>query len=246
MKKLIILSLLWGCGITLSIAQTDVNKSFQLSTAQKVELKFQFADVKVRYWDKNEVKVQGRISINMGENDAAYALTSSMENNTLVVKGDIPDINKLPQYIQVKEGEDLTVIKMEKGKSWDRQVKNVNGESINVGVIKEISLEVFVPKNKRTDVYTKFGMIETTDPEGNIVLNAKFGGVDVSCSASSKYNFEIDYEWGEVYTDLNLNIEKSQKFNKKKDQLIKAKMNGGGKTIFIDSKFGNVYLRKKK
>jgi hypothetical protein len=48
-----------------------------------------------------------------------------------------------------------------------------------------------------------------------------------------------------VYTNLDLELESQDGLRPYKAQKLVAHLNGGGKKIVLESKFGNVYLRKK-
>jgi hypothetical protein len=66
---------IWLCCIiaTGAAAQTVVNKSYPVKPGQTVELEFDYPKViRVSTWDKNEVSVTAKVSINDGENDALF------------------------------------------------------------------------------------------------------------------------------------------------------------------------------
>ncbi len=65
--KLILPFLLIGTGLS---AQMPVNKSVPVQPGQKIEMHFDYPElIRVTTWEKNEISVQGSVSINGGESD---------------------------------------------------------------------------------------------------------------------------------------------------------------------------------
>src|SRR5687767_13616157 len=92
------------------LAQTAISKSFPVSAGQKVNLYFDHPElVKVSTWDKNEVAVTGTVSINSGENDDAFGLTSSVSGGTTYIRGEMINLKSLPHRITIyRDGQKIT------------------------------------------------------------------------------------------------------------------------------------------
>jgi len=57
-------------------------------------------------------------------------------------------------------------------------------------------------------------------------------------------DFNIKSDWGEIYTDLDLNFDKTEI---RKWTEFSCNLNGGGDTMAsLESKHGNIYLRESK
>src|SRR5688572_1543789 len=85
-----------------NFAQTAVNKTIPVRSGQKIVMHFDYPElIRVSTWDKNEVSVQGTVSINAGENDDAFVLETSAEGNTVNVSSHIKNMKSLPQRITV-------------------------------------------------------------------------------------------------------------------------------------------------
>jgi hypothetical protein len=76
-----------------------------------------------------------------------------------------------------------------------------------------------------------------------LTINSKHGGLDLAVPQTTGYDFNIDCDWGEVYTNLDLEIAPTEHGKALKAEKIEAKLNGGGKPVHLVSKHGNVYLR---
>ena len=110
MKK--ILFLLAAGWASLSPAQTPVNKSIPVNSGQNLRLYFDYPNlIRVSSWDKNEIQITGTVSINNGENDEAFVLTSAVSGSQVVFKGEIPNIKSLPHQITVRRGNEKIVFK---------------------------------------------------------------------------------------------------------------------------------------
>ena len=57
-----------------SVAQTKIEKSIPIRSGQKLVLNFDYPELTLQTWDKNEVLIKGVVSINRGENDSAFDL----------------------------------------------------------------------------------------------------------------------------------------------------------------------------
>src|SRR6188768_718166 len=84
------------------VAQTPVNKSYPVSGGQKINFHFDYPElVKISTWDKNEISIEGVVSINGGENDDAFELTQSISGNTISIENRIKGMKSLPQRITI-------------------------------------------------------------------------------------------------------------------------------------------------
>src|SRR4026208_1818021 len=93
MKAIITVVLTALLAPTPDFAQTQINKSIPVSAGQSVLLHFDYPElVRVSTWDKNEVSVQGTVSINNGESDDAFELFTSSSGNTVSVRNEIKNL----------------------------------------------------------------------------------------------------------------------------------------------------------
>ena len=80
---------LYGLGLTVN-AQTPINKIIPVQAGQKVQLDFDYPElIKVTTWDRNEISIQGSVSINGGENDDAFQLSSVLSGSTWRIESEI-------------------------------------------------------------------------------------------------------------------------------------------------------------
>jgi hypothetical protein len=76
--------------------QTAINKVIPVKPGQKIEMHFDYPElVKVSTWDKNEISVQGMVSINGGENDDAFELLTSTTGNSVSIRNEIKNMRIL-------------------------------------------------------------------------------------------------------------------------------------------------------
>ena len=228
-------------------AQTKVEKTIPVRAGQKLILNFDYPEVKLQTWDKNEVLIKGTVSINRGENDAAFDLQVNMDKD-ITVTSVIKDKENIPQRIVIKKGD---IEYFFKAKDFnDPEIQKFleeNGREytyMSNGIIKEIKLEVFVPKNMETSVMAKYGMVEVKGFNAPLNINAKYGGVDATISTASTGQLTARSRYGEILTNLDVKFDQAR-FPDKQDKWteISAKV-GSGPSYLIESKYGKVYLRK--
>lgn len=135
--------------------------------------------------------------------------------------------------------------------SGDVQVEDFGGEfemeALNDGVsLKNVTGPVYLDLiNGDIDI-----VFESLNQESPMSLKTINGEVDVTFPASSKANLDLYSLHGDIYTDLDIDMEKS------KDQgsgmkfiggssKVEGTINGGGVDVKISTINGNLYLRKK-
>src|SRR5687767_2235808 len=119
------------------VAQTPVNKSYPVSAGQKISFRFDYPElVKITTWDKNEISIEGVVSINGGENDDAFELTQSTSGNTIRIENEIKNMKELPHRITVTRGGEKIVFKnkAEYRKYCDENGKNFSTTSMGVDI----------------------------------------------------------------------------------------------------------------
>lgn len=102
-------------------------------------------------------------------------------------------------------------------------------------------------------VTVTFNSVEGKAPMAFTTLN---GNVDVTFPASTKANFKVKSDQGEVYSDFDMDIDKSQPKRDKSsqsclykismDEWVYGKINGGGPEVMMKNMNGNIYIRKAK
>src|ERR1043165_4411425 len=88
------------------LAQSSINKSFSVQPGQKINFFFDHPElIKFSTWDKNEVNISGSVSVNGGENDDAFNLSSSADGGVVNIRGEMKDLKSLPhRYTVVRDG----------------------------------------------------------------------------------------------------------------------------------------------
>ena len=251
MKKIFTVCLGIFCFCSSNIlAQRTLQEKITPKAGQEIKFYFKYPElIKVSTWDKNEIEINGSVRINNGRNNDAFALEIEDDGDLLLISSVIRDLDKLPKMIMITRGD--TKYYFDDIKEHDNAVQKFreeHGESnygySTHGVIKEITLDIKVPANLPFTIESKFGLLEIADTAAPVKAISKFGGIDMSVSQNAKKSLELSTKFGEVYTDLNLAIEKNTNFQAHKWTTIYTKLNGGGETCMLESKFGNIYIRK--
>lgn len=224
------------------MAQTPVNKSYPASAGQKIAFHFDYPElVKISTWEKNEISIQGMVSINAGESDDAFELTQSVSGNTISIENRIRNLKELPHRITVMRGSEKITFKT---KADFKKYKEEHGENFNMtnwGVDIEIVLEIKVPKNMETKLESVYGMVEVKNFQGPLSVDATYGGVDVAVQEKTIGELVAETGYGQIYTNLD------QKFTGTEFEDFHTVVSikpGTGPRYSFESKYGNVYLRK--
>ncbi|WP_343034138.1 DUF4097 family beta strand repeat-containing protein [Fulvivirga lutimaris] len=93
------------------------------------------------------------------------------------------------------------------------------------------------------DIDGAFSAVSQANP---ISIVSAHGDIDLGIPSGTKANFTISTNWGEIYSDLDIEIEKNAESMKRYNQnKVNGKMSGGGVSMNISSTHGSIYLRKK-
>jgi len=232
-------------------AQTKIEKSIPVQSGQTLKLDFEFPElIKIQTWDKNEILIKGEVSINRGENDDAFELQVNQTDKEITITSILKDKENIPHRIIIKKGDTEYYFKAKDQN--DPEVQKFledNGRQytyMSNGIIKEITLEVFVPKGMETTVQSKFGLVEVKNFQAPLKVSSKFGGVDASILERTTGELTARTEFGEILTNLDTKFDSNKiPDNHHHDRLtvVSAKP-GTGPRYEFESKFGKVYLRK--
>jgi hypothetical protein len=225
-------------------AQTQLNKTIPVKPGQKVKMHFDYPElVRVSTWNKNEISVQGTISINNGENDDAFVFESTVNGNMININSFIKDIKKLPQRITiVRDGQKI----MFRDKAEFKKYQQEHGSGYNTmswGADIEIELEIKVPQNMETHVESVYGMVEVKDFSGPLIVESTYGGVDASVQERTAGEIIAETNYGEIFTNLDVKFAGTASQNQDFHTYVSAKP-GTGPRYSFESKYGNVYIRK--
>ena len=225
--------------------QTAINKVIPVKPGQKIEMHFDYPElVKVSTWDKNEISVQGTVSINAGENDDAFELLTSSTGNSVSIRNEIKNMKNLPQRITIVDGAQKIVFRnKEELKKYQAEHGKSTYSCMSYGLDMDIVLEIKVPRNMETRVESVYGMVEIKDFMGPLSVDATYGGVDVAVAERSIGQITAETNHGEIFSNLDAKFSGEASRQDNFHTYVSAKP-GNGPTYNFDSKFGNVYLRK--
>jgi len=228
-----------------NFAQTAINKTVEAKPGQEVVMHFDYPEmVRVSTWDKNEISVQGTVSINYGENDDAFELLTSVSGNTISIKNQIKDMKNLPHHITIIDGTDKIVFKNKEELQKYQQEKGKNGfNRMSYGLDMEIVLEIKVPRNFKTRVESVYGMVEIKNFTGPLEVDATYGGVDAALAERATGEVDATTNYGEIYTNFDAKFS-AEGFRQGDFHMYVVAKPGTGPKYVLDSKYGNVYIRK--
>ncbi|WP_159478814.1 hypothetical protein [Chryseobacterium sp. 18068] len=226
----------------LTAAQTAINKSFSTDKNQKISLKFDYPElIKISTWDKSEVQILGTVNINENENNNAFQIKESKEGNSLVIEGKIAEMKNIPHRIKVEKDNEKFIFKTRKEYEKYCKDNNVTFNSMTNGVDVDIKLEIKVPKYLMTQIESQYGLVEVKDFGGTINVNAIYGGIDATVLDKNVGKLSAETHFGQIYSNLDAKF--TGKDSNDFRTLVTATF-GNGPQYNLESKYGNIYLRK--
>ena len=151
------------------VKKKSVNKSYNVSSSDKLNIQNSFGSVEVHVWDKNEIKVD--VDIEVSANTDAYA-------------------QKMLDRISVTDE------KNGKSISFKTEMKDVNNsKGDNNKSSMEINYSISMPANNPLTVKNEFGSTTIPDFRGEVDLTSKFGSLTTGNLSSIK---NINVEFGKA------------------------------------------------
>jgi hypothetical protein len=149
----------------------SVNKSYSVSSADKLNIQNSFGSVKVTTWDRNEIKV-----------DVAIEVSTNVESHA----------QKIIDLINVSEGRSGNEITF---KTSLNDHNNNNNGSKDTKSSMEINYTITMPANNALTVKNEFGSTTIPDFKGEVDLTSKFGSLTTGNLSSIK---AIHVEFGKA------------------------------------------------
>lgn len=226
----------------IALAQTPVNKSYPVKAGQRISLRFDYPElVRISTWDKNEISITGTVTINNGEHDDAFELSESVSAGMIFIENRINNLKNLPQRITITRGSEKMTFKSKEDFNKYCEQTGCDYNVKSYGTDMDILLEVKVPRNVETKLECVYGLAEVKNFNGPLTVEATYGGVDVSVQEKSTGELIAETNYGQIYTNLET------KFTGIDDRDFHTQVSikpGTGPRYNIESKYGNVYLRK--
>jgi hypothetical protein len=237
-KRLTILLCLLAPVIT--SAQTVINRTYPVKAGQHLLLKFVHPVVRISTWDKNEVSITAKVSINDGDNDDAFVLKDETIDGTLQISDQIKDLDKIPHHNTVRQEGKKTVFKTKADFEAYRS-KAGSISSYSNGIDLDIKLEIKVPANTPTDIKATYGMVELVNFHAPVDVDAIYGGIDATVDKAHAGQIKATTSYGRIYSNLDLELtDKTQK-----DFLTSVTAEPGkGPAYVFRSTYGKIYMRK--
>lgn len=184
---------------------------------------------------------------------SGFEVTAREDNNSVVVNTGSPN-RRIDLDIKVPAEGRLVLSTVNGG---DIKVENVKGELEVTNVNGDVELTGIngyaVATTINGHVIAKFTAV---NPEASMAFSSLNGRIDVSFPANVKYNIKAKSDRGQVYSDFDIDVDKTQpKINRTSegglykidvDDWVYGKINGGGQQIMLKNMNGSIYIRKNK
>lgn len=236
---------------TCTFAQTKVEKSIPVKAGQRVVFQLDYPEVKLQTWDKPEVFISGTVSINQGEHDAAFGFDVNVTTPEVTIISSLKDKENIPHRITIKKGDREYYFKT--ANFNDPEVQKFladNGGDYSYrssGIQHEIKLTINIPRNTPVQIESKYGIVEVLAFDAPLTINSKYGGADITFSTAPKGRITARSQYGEILTNLDAKFDQVPAGGKNGKRWTEITANlGSGPELSVESKYGNIYLRKSK
>ena len=225
----------------IAYAQEKISKSYPITTGQTVKFDFDFPEIiKISNWDKKEIAVVATVKVDGVAAEDVFSLIETETKDQISIKNKL-EMAKIPQrFYAVTNGvksifntkEEMNAFLKEKGSTV-----TANYQSRNI----EISIEIKLPANTKTNLSSTYGIVEVVDFEGPIKIDATYGGIDAKIKEQLIGTLKMTNRFGKIYSDFDFKPEEI------KEQRFFTSINaspGKGASYDFSSSYGKIYLRK--
>lgn len=171
--------------------QETLEKTFKVSKTGDFEFSCYDSDLKINTWDKEEVKLTGKITISGGDYDDQQTLIEIFKN---------PNVTKSINSLSIKT--DLAKSTIIIGPF--KKITLVNGKTIRIDKYKA-SYTLWIPKSIAFALKSKYNNIDIATLTGNIDFHLY--EVDLTLAEFNKGNFDMKY------SSANIGKGETAKFN---------------------------------
>jgi len=183
-----------------------------------------------------------------------YEITANENNNVISVHNNSFS-NKI--NLSLKVPNQKVKMKVNTVNEGNIEVSNITGEvelnNVNGAITASNISGSVVASTINEDVTVVF---VTVDAGAAMAFSSLNGNVDVTFPADTKANLKLKTDMGEIYSDFDVAVDKSQpKVNRTTekgmyqlnvDDWVYGKINGGGPEFLMKNMQGNIYIRKGK
>lgn len=198
-----------------------------------------------QYRDEDNERAKGLKAITGGNDNTQIGLNYS-------TKGDVTTIKAVRRFTSVHY-----TIKVPKAMNVRVNISNhwfsklmLKGFSSNVNIDLRYGKVQLEQLSGNVQVEARYGLVAANFASLNndVSINAKYGGVDISLPANTQANLRASSHYGEIFTNMKIETSKGEESSLKNltaSAEVIAKLGGGGKSLVLEAKHANIYLRKK-
>ena len=166
------------------VKSKTINKSYNVSSSDKLSIKNSFGDVQIHTWNRNEIKVDVSVEVSANTESLAQKIVDGIE---------IDDA-------KTKIGGDI---------SFRTSIKGVNNSKGQKSTMK-VNYEISMPAVNPLHISNEFGATVLPDFKGEVDLTSKFGSLTTGALANVK---SVNVEFGKATIESVANGPVSIKFS---------------------------------
>lgn len=147
-------------------------------------------------------------------------------------------------------------IKVPSGMSLEYEHKSNSGGDIEViGLSKEVIISTTYGDVELRDitgpmaVKSVYGSVEaefsSVSQSGSITIESIYDLVDITLPSNANADISMRTPYGEIYSNVDIEVDKSEGMRRVSSKTIKGTINGGGVDFKVKASYDNIYLRKK-
>ncbi len=242
----------------LSTALVGQSKTHKVSSSSGTLVVSGLNDVQIEAYDGTEIEFSTsdfdnevderasglRLVNSLGLNDnTGMGLATKEENGQLIVS---QISSSCDSEFEIRIPRSMMVIcENTSNSAGDIVVKDVSKEIIISTTYGDVTLSNITGPMAVKSIYGSIdASFNEVSQEGSISLESVYDIVDVSIPENAKADVSLRTPYGEIYSNVDIEVETSEGMRRVSSKTVKGTVNGGGVEFYVKASYDNIYLRK--
>ena len=242
--KLRLILLLFSLAMVSAQAQTSINKTFDVQGFSELDLAFKYPKlVTIEVWDRDEVKLEGTVNIQGKLSDEDFEIKTSKSGDRFSIQSKINNLRNHSNIIVSPDSDDeeeQMIVTSGKGVTMTSGKRGRQTGDVYLA----IELVITIPEKMDVLLDARYGLVEVLQSPSSLEIDARYGGVDVTIDESSSLRLAAKTQWGQIFSNLAIPVEMGGDDMIGKWLKARASLKAGDNQLEVASQYGNVYLRK--
>ncbi len=207
-----------------ALAQKKVEQSYKVPAGGALRLDLLHATgVEVKTWDKDEILLKARVTINGGTDNDALTIKAHESADALEIRASVEHMEKVARTNKVPDGAKGVYLMGDKS------------------VLMDVLFEVYVPARVKLTVNTLGGDVDVRYNQAALAVSSKGGDIHLRIPADASVNVALTTH-GQIRSDLTIAAGDAGAPAAGEQKVLTGQINNGGTAVQLTTTDGDIYV----